>query len=428
MPKKARRGVRPLYVRLLRAAGFAPVGFGLFSIFTLFFEPIDAVAVMRHNRTSPKNLHHQAAEREELLPPRLSTAFPSRTKPGATRKRPEVHADGADVPGQAMRRLERRGSTRVGAALVLRRQHRAASRASATKSGPVSRARPVGRRRGEPQPVAARLLPRGRRVDRADSTPRRPRHAEHRARVRGTRARRARRRAEHADRVAPFVLLTTERSRPPRGSTGAARGPRRTSMPHCGATPLPEAEGGPDGERSRPDHQGAGGRGRRWRVLDAIGGGRSVSAIDQRGRRWWQRWRWVAMVAVASGTRARPQASWPRARPRASRPPCRTKLVRSGAALRSPRVAARLGDHRPRPSPQATGPKSTANSRDAPSRDQVAAKRRVVVARTTASRSGSPRAHHGAAPRAPHRPLVRARAEDARSVHTDGDGANAHPR
>ncbi len=47
--------------------GFAPVGFGLYSIFTMFFEPLDAVAVVRHNKDLEKGNYHQAAERENFF-------------------------------------------------------------------------------------------------------------------------------------------------------------------------------------------------------------------------------------------------------------------------------------------------------------------------------------------------------------------------
>lgn len=47
--------------------GFAPVGFGLFSVFTLFFEPLDTVAVVRHNKDLEKGNYHLAAERDNFF-------------------------------------------------------------------------------------------------------------------------------------------------------------------------------------------------------------------------------------------------------------------------------------------------------------------------------------------------------------------------
>jgi len=62
-------GVFALYVCdfFEKKRGFAPVGFGLFSLFTLFFEPIDAVAVVRHNKDLEKGNYHLAAERDNFF-------------------------------------------------------------------------------------------------------------------------------------------------------------------------------------------------------------------------------------------------------------------------------------------------------------------------------------------------------------------------
>lgn len=47
--------------------GFAPVGFGLFSILTMWLVPVDAVAVVRHNKDLGKGNYHLAAERENFF-------------------------------------------------------------------------------------------------------------------------------------------------------------------------------------------------------------------------------------------------------------------------------------------------------------------------------------------------------------------------
>jgi DNA modification methylase len=72
--EEARRVLRPggtfaLYVcdYFEKKRGFVPVGFGLFSLFTMFFEPLDAVAVVRHNKDLDKGNYHLAAERENFF-------------------------------------------------------------------------------------------------------------------------------------------------------------------------------------------------------------------------------------------------------------------------------------------------------------------------------------------------------------------------
>ena len=62
-------GVMALYVcdYFEKKRGFVPVGFGLFSLFTMFFEPLDAVAVVRHNKDLDKGNYHLAAERENFF-------------------------------------------------------------------------------------------------------------------------------------------------------------------------------------------------------------------------------------------------------------------------------------------------------------------------------------------------------------------------
>ena len=47
--------------------GLAPVGFGLFSIFTVRFVPIDIVSVVRRNKSLLKGNFHQAAERDNFF-------------------------------------------------------------------------------------------------------------------------------------------------------------------------------------------------------------------------------------------------------------------------------------------------------------------------------------------------------------------------
>ncbi len=82
-------GVFALYVcdYFEKKRGFAPVGFGLFSIFTLFFEPIDAVAVVRHNKDLGKGNYHQAAERENFFLRGFNHLFLARKPTTAARKR-----------------------------------------------------------------------------------------------------------------------------------------------------------------------------------------------------------------------------------------------------------------------------------------------------------------------------------------------------
>lgn len=62
-------GVLAVYVcdYFERKKGLAPVGFGLFSVLTLWFEPIDIVAVVRHNKALDKGNFHQAAERDNFF-------------------------------------------------------------------------------------------------------------------------------------------------------------------------------------------------------------------------------------------------------------------------------------------------------------------------------------------------------------------------
>jgi DNA modification methylase len=62
-------GVLAVYVcdYFERKKGLAPVGFGLFSILTMSLEPIDIVAVVRHNKDLQKGNHHQAAARDNFF-------------------------------------------------------------------------------------------------------------------------------------------------------------------------------------------------------------------------------------------------------------------------------------------------------------------------------------------------------------------------
>jgi adenine-specific DNA-methyltransferase len=47
--------------------GFAPVGFGLFDSLAQLFEPIDTVAVVRHNRTLEQGNYRKAAEEQNFF-------------------------------------------------------------------------------------------------------------------------------------------------------------------------------------------------------------------------------------------------------------------------------------------------------------------------------------------------------------------------
>lgn len=62
-------GVLAVYVcdYFERRRGLAPVGFGLFSILTMWLEPIDIVAVVRHNKDLEKGNYRQAAERDNFF-------------------------------------------------------------------------------------------------------------------------------------------------------------------------------------------------------------------------------------------------------------------------------------------------------------------------------------------------------------------------
>ena len=62
-------GVLAVYVcdYFEKKKGFAPVGFGLFSILTMKLAPIDIVAVARHNKSLDRGNYHQAAERENFF-------------------------------------------------------------------------------------------------------------------------------------------------------------------------------------------------------------------------------------------------------------------------------------------------------------------------------------------------------------------------
>jgi DNA modification methylase len=72
--KEVHRVLRPgghlcLYVcdYFEKKKGFVPVGFGLFSLLTLDLEPLDVVAVARHNKNLGLANHHQAAVRENFF-------------------------------------------------------------------------------------------------------------------------------------------------------------------------------------------------------------------------------------------------------------------------------------------------------------------------------------------------------------------------
>jgi DNA modification methylase len=72
--KEARRALKPggvfaLYVCDFynKQQGFAPVGFALFDLLAQSFEPIDTVAVVRHNRTLEQGNFHKAAEEQNFF-------------------------------------------------------------------------------------------------------------------------------------------------------------------------------------------------------------------------------------------------------------------------------------------------------------------------------------------------------------------------
>jgi SAM-dependent methyltransferase len=62
-------GVLGLYVCdfFLKKQGFAPVGFGLFDTIAQLLEPIDIVAVVRHNRTLQLGNYRKAAEEQNFF-------------------------------------------------------------------------------------------------------------------------------------------------------------------------------------------------------------------------------------------------------------------------------------------------------------------------------------------------------------------------
>lgn len=82
-------GVLAVYVcdYFERKKGLAPVGFGLFSILTLWLEPIDIVAVTRHNKDLLKGNHHQAAERDNFFLRGFNYLLLARKPPAPTRSR-----------------------------------------------------------------------------------------------------------------------------------------------------------------------------------------------------------------------------------------------------------------------------------------------------------------------------------------------------
>ncbi len=62
-------GILALYVcdYFEKKKGFAPVGFGLFSVLTMHLAPIDVVSVVRHNHSLEQGNFHQAAERDNFF-------------------------------------------------------------------------------------------------------------------------------------------------------------------------------------------------------------------------------------------------------------------------------------------------------------------------------------------------------------------------
>jgi adenine-specific DNA-methyltransferase len=72
--EEARRVLKPggvfaLYVcdYFEKKRGFVPVGFGLFSLLSMYLEPLDHVAVVRHNKDLEKGNYRQAAERDNFF-------------------------------------------------------------------------------------------------------------------------------------------------------------------------------------------------------------------------------------------------------------------------------------------------------------------------------------------------------------------------
>ncbi len=67
--------------------GLAPVGFGLFSLFTMRFVPIDIVSVVRRNKSLLKGNFHQAAERDNFFLRGFNYLFLARKPDEAPRRR-----------------------------------------------------------------------------------------------------------------------------------------------------------------------------------------------------------------------------------------------------------------------------------------------------------------------------------------------------
>ena len=68
--------------------GLAPVGFGLFSLFTVRFIPVDIVSVVRRNKSLLKGNFHQAAERDNFFLRGFNYLFIAR-KPDEAPRRPQ---------------------------------------------------------------------------------------------------------------------------------------------------------------------------------------------------------------------------------------------------------------------------------------------------------------------------------------------------
>lgn len=69
--------------------GLAPVGFGLFSLFTVRFIPVDIVSVVRRNKSLLKGNFHQAAERDNFFLRGFNYLFIARKPDEAPRRQPQ---------------------------------------------------------------------------------------------------------------------------------------------------------------------------------------------------------------------------------------------------------------------------------------------------------------------------------------------------
>ena len=79
-----------LYVSdsFVKGQGFHPIGFELFAILRKYFEPVDIVSVVRHNKTLEMGNYRKAADEGNFYLRGFNYLFIMR-KPGATKKRPK---------------------------------------------------------------------------------------------------------------------------------------------------------------------------------------------------------------------------------------------------------------------------------------------------------------------------------------------------